>query len=189
MRKNKTEIKIPKDISLYYCRNTKILLAKSQLSQKSIHSKLDLKIIPEKKIIQISPEFLNNIPNKNVKKLKSLQGSMVSQIKQLITEVSTPLYKKLNIIGIGYKAFYADNLDNKVLMLKLGYSHPIYFYPPSYLKTVSLNLTKIYVVGTSYQNITLFSSKIRSFKKPEPYKGKGILYENEKIKLKEGKKN
>jgi large subunit ribosomal protein L6 len=73
-------------------------------------------------------------------------------------------------------------------MFKLGYSHSLYFKIPEQLIIFCLKFTKLFIYGNSYQNVTQIASLIRSYKKPEPYKGKGILYETEKILLKEGKK-
>ena len=120
--------------------------------------------------------------------MKSIQGTTTALLKQLILEASITLYKKLKLVGIGYKAFNHENFKDKLLIFKLGYSHFIYFKVPTELKIFCLKSTKLFVYGNSYQEITQTTSIIRSYKKPEPYKGKGILYETEKVLLKEGKK-
>lgn len=74
------------------------------------------------------------------------------------------------------------------MQFKLGFSHSIYYKIPEALKIVPVKSVFIYVFGNSYYNVTQAAATIRSYKSPEPYKGKGILYENEKISLKEGKK-
>jgi large subunit ribosomal protein L6 len=89
---------------------------------------------------------------------------------------------------VGYRAFDVDNFENKLLLFKLGYSHSIYFKIPIESQIFCLKRTKLFIHGNSYQDITKIAAFIRSYKKPEPYKGKGILYETEKIILKEGKK-
>ena len=118
----------------------------------------------------------------------ALQGTALALIKQAVIETSYLLYTKLKFVGIGYRALPIDQLDDKLLSFKLGYSHSIFFKPTSDTNIFCLKRTKLFVWGNSYKDITKIASKIRSYKKPEPYKGKGILYENEKIKLKEGKK-
>ena len=75
-----------------------------------------------------------------------------------------------------------------MLEFKLGYSHNIYFKIPKNLTVFCLKSDKIFISGNFYEYISQIASQIRSYKTPEPYKGKGILYENEKIFLKEGKK-
>ena len=112
----------------------------------------------------------------------------MSLIKQLLVEVTTPVYQKLKFIGVGYRAFPVEGFENHLLLLRLGYSHPIYFRIPSDTSVFCLKLTKLFLYGYSYQELTSTASKIRVNKAPEPYKGKGILYENEQITLKEGKK-
>ena len=77
---------------------------------------------------------------------------------------------------------------NYILHFKLGFSHQIYFKISNTLNVFCLKATTIFVCGNSYQEISQICASIRSCKYPEPYKGKGILYENEKISIKEGKK-
>jgi large subunit ribosomal protein L6 len=122
------------------------------------------------------------------KKIKSVQRTTVSLIKQLLIEAVALVYRKLKLVGVGYRVFPAENFEGHLLLLKLGYSHPIYFKIPSNLSIFCLKLTKLFLYGSSHQQVTSTASKIRLNKTPEPYKGKGILYDNEKIVLKEGKK-
>jgi len=97
-------------------------------------------------------------------------------------------YKKLNFVGVGYRPSFVESFENKLILLKLGFSHLVYFKIPSNLKVFHQKRTQLFVCGNSYHSVTQFVSSIRLLKKPEPYKGKGILYENEKVILKEGKK-
>jgi len=78
--------------------------------------------------------------------------------------------------------------NTDVLHLKLGYSHNIYIKVPKTLKIFCLKANKFFIKGDSYTFVTQIAAVIRSYKTPEPYKGKGILYSTEKITLKEGKK-
>jgi len=139
-------------------------------------------------MIKVSPTAFTKISNNQKKKIKTLQGTTVALIKQLIVETSSVLYQRIKFVGVGYRAFDVDNYKNKLLLFKLGFSHPIYFKIPDKLKIFCLKFTKLFIYGSSYQNITQTTALIRSNKFPEPYKEKGILYENEKIILKEGKK-
>jgi len=93
----------------------------------------------------------------------------------------------LKLIGIGYKIFPIDNIKN-LYQFKLGFSHSIYYKVPNNINVFIKKNTLIYLSGSSIKNVTQLASNIRSYKKPEPYKGKGILYHNETIKLKQGKK-
>ena len=131
--------------------------------------------------------FLTNLLIRK-KKTKALQGTATAEIKRAITELLYTFYRKLNLVGVGYRVTETENFENKLLTLKLGYSHSLFFKINETAKMSPLKLTKLFIYGNSYNNITQVASFIRSHKKPEPYKGKGILYEKEKITLKEGKK-
>lgn len=184
----KYEIKIPNDNIVLYCEKKRIITVLGPLTKKTLKLKLKIKITPEKKTILITSKPFSKLSNNQKKKIKALQGTTFALLKQLLIETSAILYQKLKFIGVGYRAFDVQGFEKKLLMFKLGYSHPIYFKIPKNLNIFCLKLTKLFIYGNSYQDITKITSLIQSYKTPEPYKGKGILYENEKIKLKEGKK-
>lgn len=188
VKKTKFSLIIPKNITLLYSYKKNIITIIGPLSKKSLKLKLKLSVIKNKKIIIITKTPVIKISNYQNKNIKAYQGTTLSLIKHLLIETSTILYKKLKLIGVGYRAFDVENYDKQILLFKLGYSHSIYFKIPKNLKIFSLKLTKLFIFGNSYQEITQTSSIIQYYKFPEPYKGKGILYENQKIKLKEGKK-
>ena len=97
-------------------------------------------------------------------------------------------YQKLKIVGVGYKILDSDTMKDKVFMFKLGFSHNIYFKVAIESRIFCLKLTHFYISSNSYIKTTSLVSTIWALKKPEPYKGKGILYDKENIVLKEGKK-
>jgi large subunit ribosomal protein L6 len=184
----KYTIKIPNDNIILYCEKKKILTIIGPLAQKALKLKLKIKILSEQKSILITPIPLSKLSNNQRKRIKALQGTTLALIKQVLIETSAILYQKLKFIGVGYRTFDVQNFEKKLLMFKLGYSHPIYFKIPEDLKIFCLKLTKLFIYGNSYHSVTKVASSIQSYKLPEPYKGKGILYENEKIQLKKGKK-
>jgi large subunit ribosomal protein L6 len=188
MSSNKYSIKIPNDSTILYSEKKKIITVIGPLTTKTLKLNLKLKVSNDKKLIIVTSNPFLEISNNQKKKIKALQGTTSALIKQSLIETSTVFYQKLKFVGVGYRAFDLQDFENKLLMFKLGYSHPIYFKIPKDLKIFCLKLTKLFVYGNSYQNVTKVSSIIQSYKMPEPYKGKGILYENEKIQLKEGKK-
>ena len=145
-------------------------------------------MLKAERVLKVSCVPFLEISNNERKKIKAVQGSTIALIKQILVETSNVLHQKLKFVGVGYRAFPVENLEGTLLLLRLGYSHPIYFRIPKELSIFCLKLTKLFIYGSSYQTVSQTSALIRSYKKPEPYKGKGILYENEKIKLKEGKK-
>ena len=115
---------------------------------------------------------------------KALLGTIYANIKNEIHGNSKGFEKKLEFVGTGYKA----NINGKELVLSLGYSHDINFaIHESITITVEKN-TNVSVTGSSKQLVGQVAAKIKSFRKPEPYKGKGVRYQGEKIYRKEGKK-
>jgi large subunit ribosomal protein L6 len=114
---------------------------------------------------------------------RSLHGLTRSLISNMVDGVSSEYQKSLEIQGIGYKA----ELKGKKLQLSLGLSHPILFSPPEGIKLELDGPSKIKVWGIDKQLVGLVAAKIRSFRPPEPYKGKGIRYEGEIVRKKAGK--
>jgi large subunit ribosomal protein L6 len=181
-------IKIPKDISVLYSEKKKLLTFIGPLSRKSLQLKLKILLLkPKNHIIITRLPFLGMSGNEK-KKLKAIQKTNIALIKQIILEISFVFSKKLTFVGVGYKVFPIKLFKNYVLHFKLGYSHQIYFKISNTLNVFCLKATTIFISGNSYQEVSQISALIRSYKHPEPYKGKGILYENEKISIKEGKK-
>lgn len=117
------------------------------------------------------------------KKNKALHGLYRALLNNLIIGVTQGFTKKLELVGIGYKA----ELKEDKLVLLLGYSHPIVFVAPKEVKIEVPVPTSIVISGIDKQLVGLIAAKIRSFREPEPYKGKGIKYEDEKIRRKAGK--
>ena len=183
----KNSIKIPKNILVIYNNKKKIITMIGPLQIKSLKLNLDLVVKTALNIIEVTDKPFQK-SNLNKKQIKSLQGTTVALIKQVLLETSALIYNKLKIIGVGYRFLTVEGFDNKLLMFKLGYSHSLYYKIPNELKIFNLKSTKLFIYGSSYQNVSQAASMIRSYKKPEPYKGKGILFDSEKIILKEGKK-
>jgi len=119
----------------------------------------------------------------DIKREKALHGLYAILAKNMINGVSEGFSRKLELVGIGYRA----EIKQGFLYLNLGFSHPILFIPPDGIKVEAVNDTTILISGIDKQLIGLVAAKIRSFKKPEPYKGKGIKYEGEFIRRKAGK--
>ncbi|MDZ7344050.1 MAG: 50S ribosomal protein L6 [candidate division KSB1 bacterium] len=114
---------------------------------------------------------------------KALHGLYRKMVDNMIVGVTRGFEKKLEIVGIGYKA----EIRNKRLVLQLGYSHPIVFVPPADITIACENPTSITVSGIDRELVGQVAAKIRAFKLPEPYKGKGIKYVDEVIRRKAGK--
>jgi large subunit ribosomal protein L6 len=114
---------------------------------------------------------------------KSLHGLTRAIIANMVKGVTEGFKKALSIVGVGYKA----ELLGKKLSLNLGYSHPILFVPPEDIKIIVDNPTRIVVSGIDKELVGQVAAKLRAFRPPEPYKGKGIRYEGEKVRKKAGK--
>tara|TARA_Y100000768_G_C23540774_1_gene479114 strand:+ start:37 stop:573 length:537 start_codon:yes stop_codon:yes gene_type:complete len=113
---------------------------------------------------------------------RSLHGTTRQIVNNMILGVSVGFKKELEIVGVGYQAI----MQGSRLQLQIGYSHDIFFDLPEGVKATA-DRTAITIEGIDKQLVGSVASKIRSFRKPEPYKGKGIRYKDEYIRIKQGK--
>ncbi len=118
------------------------------------------------------------------KNAKSLHGTTNSLINGMIIGVSQGYEKGLEISGVGYRFNVAGNK----ITITAGFSHPVVVDVPAGLSVEQVNNTEITIKGIDKQAVTKFAAEIRDWRKPEPYKGKGIRYKGERIRRKEGKK-
>ena len=181
-------VRIPLNSSVLYCENKKIIVIIGALKRKCIKLKTKLQILMPEKLILIKSDLFENVSNNEKKKINSIRGTTKACLKQALVETSSILFQKLQLVGVGYRAFLIESFENQLILFKLGYSHSIYFRIPVNLQISCLKFTKIFIRGDCYQSLTQTSALIRKYRKPEPYKGKGVLYENEQVKLKIGKK-
>lgn len=114
---------------------------------------------------------------------RAIHGTTRANIANMVKGVSEGFSKKLELVGVGYKA----EMKGKNLALALGFSHPILFRAPESVKIETPSQTNIVISGYDKQLVGLVAAKIRSFKLPEPYKGKGVKYEGEVLRRKAGK--
>jgi large subunit ribosomal protein L6 len=111
-------------------------------------------------------------------------GSTRAHLANMVTGVSAGYERKLELVGVGYRAA----VQGKSLNLTLGYSHPVVFAIPDGITIETPTQTEIIIKGVDTQRVGQIAAEIREFRPPEPYKGKGVKYSGEKIALKEGKK-
>jgi len=133
--------------------------------------------------IEKKDNSLNLFLGRQTSQAGMLLGTYASHIKNMIAGVTGGFSKNLIIEGIGYRA----QLEGRNLVLSLGYSHPVKMAVPDGIE-IKIEKNKIFVSGTDKELVGEAAAKIRACKKPEPYKGKGIRYENEIIRRKSGKK-
>ena len=115
--------------------------------------------------------------------LRALHGLTRALIANMVTGVSHGFRRALEIVGVGYKA----ELNGKRLNLVVGYSHPILITPPDGVNFIVENPTRFAVEGISKQLVGEVAARVRRYRPPEPYKGKGIRYEGERVRRKAGK--
>lgn len=181
-------IRIPKDVGIYYCDTKRVIVFVNSSVQKTLILKTKVIIAEKNRIIRITREPFLNMSNNEKKKLKAVQGTQVNLLKQMLLDISSFSCKKLNLIGVGFRVVILKTTCMTLLHFKLGYSHYVYFKIPKNLKIFCLKANKLFILGDSYSFVNQVAALVRSFKIPEPYKGKGIIYTTEKITLKEGKK-
>ena len=159
-----------------------VTIAGDMIKVKGPKGELEQKIHPKVKIEKNGDVITVSVANPEDKEDRSLWGLFGSLVQNMVTGVTAGFFKKLEVNGVGYKVA----LSGKKLVLNLGYSHPIEFEMPA---GTSAEVVKnvIIVNGIDKQVVGATAAKIRSFRKPEPYKGKGIKYIDEVIRRKAGK--
>ena len=142
------------------------------------------KDIPAGVKVEVEAALIRVCPPENPRETTAMQGLTRSLIANMVDGVTKGFEKTLEINGVGYRA----ELQGKVLKLALGYSHPIdYALPEGISAEVDTKANKIVVQGIDKELVGATAAKIRSFREPEPYKGKGIKYADERIIRKAGK--
>lgn len=133
--------------------------------------------------IEVKDGSISTVRANEQKHTKQLHGTTNSLIQGMLTGVSVGFKKELQIIGVGYKAILAGNKIN----LALGYSHPVEYTIPEGITVEIPKPTQVIITGIDKQLVGEVAANIRSYRKPEPYKGKGVKYVDEHIIRKEGK--
>jgi len=142
--------------------------------QRTIHPNMKVEMKDDQIEVKRPDDFKEN---------RALHGLTRALIQNMILGVNAEYKKTLDIVGVGYKV----ELKGENLLLNMGYSHPIYFMPPTGIKLVAPTPTQIVISGIDKQLVGQVAAKIRSIREPEPYKGKGIKYSDEHILRKAGK--
>ncbi|RYG92572.1 50S ribosomal protein L6 [Loktanella sp. IMCC34160] len=137
----------------------------------------DVTLTVEDNVIKVTPRGMS-------KRARQQWGMSRSQVENLVTGVTEGFKKELEITGVGYRA----NMQGNTLKLALGYSHDVDFEIPAGVTVTAPKQTEIVVEGIDQQLVGQVAANIREWRKPEPYKGKGIRYKGEYIFRKEGKK-
>ena len=127
---------------------------------------------------------LNFAPANDTRDADAMAGTMRQLANNMVVGVTKGFEKKLNLIGVGYKA----QASGAKLNLAVGYSHPVSIEMPAGISVATPTPTEILIKGADRQRVGQIAAEIRAVRPPEPYKGKGIRYSDEKITIKETKK-
>ena len=144
---------------------------------------LSVKLVQEVSV-SMDEGGISVMPNKDMERAAQMWGLSRSLVNNLVTGVTTGFTQKLEIQGVGYRA----NVQGKNLNLQLGFSHDVAYPIPAGITIVSEKPTMISVSGIDKQLVGQVAAEIRGYRPPEPYKGKGVRYEGEYVRSKEGKK-
>lgn len=172
-RIGKVPIPIPKGVEIKLDGDSlKVKGSRGELTRK-IHPKVQVNTDGEKIEVSVSD---------STKESKSLHGLFRVLISNMITGVSSGFERSLEIVGVGYRA----ELKDRTVVFNIGYSHPVNYELPEGIDA-RIDKMKISLTGNDKELLGKTAAKIRSFRKPEPYKGKGIKYSEEMIRRKAGK--
>ena len=134
--------------------------------------------------VRVEGNQVTLVPKKESNESNALWGTYASHISNMVLGVNKPFQKKLILEGIGYKS----EVKGDKIVFALGFSHPVEVEIPKTLK-VTAEKNNITISGSNKEEVGAYAAKLRALKKPEPYKGKGMRYDTETIKRKQGKKS
>jgi large subunit ribosomal protein L6 len=171
----KSPVAIPSGIS--------VKLAGDNVSVKGPKGEQSFAVHPDVKVSEEDGQ-LKIAPKSESQSAWAMAGTMRALLNNMVTGVSSGFEKKLQLIGVGYRA----QAGGKSLNLSLGFSHPIDYPVPEGITIATPSATEIVISGSDKQQVGQVAAEIRAFRPPEPYKGKGVRYADEQVMRKEAKK-
>ena len=137
-------------------------------------------------IVKVSQEngILSVLPANDSREARALHGTTRAVIANMVTGVTTGFEKKLTLVGVGYRA----QAQGDKLNLSLGFSHPVVHQMPVGIKVETPQQTEVLIKGVDKQLVGQVAADVRGYRPPEPYKGKGVRYADERVVMKETKK-
>lgn len=162
----------------------KLLKAKGAKGQMEYHVHDMLKIEVKDEGIVIHAPVMDSVKAEDKSFAKAITGTVAANIRNMLKGVTEGFEKRLSLVGVGYRA----NLQGKSLNLTLGFSHPVNYAIPVGIVIEVPTQTEIVIKGVDKNLVGQVAANIRAFRSVEPYKGKGVRYQNERVILKETKK-
>lgn len=144
---------------------------------------MDFNVHPDVQVVQDAGE-IKVAARSSAKSARALAGTTRALVNNMVIGVSEGFVKRLTIQGVGYRA----QAQGRKLNLQLGFSHPVNFDVPEGVEAQTPSQTEIVLTGVDKQLVGQVAAEIRSFRPPEPYKGKGVRYSDERVRRKEAKK-
>src|SRR5699024_10654285 len=167
-------IELPEGVEVQLNGNTITVKGKNGELTRNLNPKIDVKVEDNEVVVARKNDS---------KESRMLHGTTRSIVNNMVEGVTNGFSKKLEIIGVGYRA----QLQGKKLVLNLGLSHPVEFETPEGLEVEVPSNTEVIIKGADKEAVGALAANIRSVRSPEPYKGKGVRYEGEFVRRKEGK--
>lgn len=163
-------------------KGVKIQVSGSQINVEGPKGKMSM-TLPKNITVKQESETLNVLRANDEKETAAMHGTTRSLVRNMVVGVSEGFKRELDIVGVGYRAA----VKGDVLTLNLGFSHPVDFKLPKGVTCAVEKNTHLVLSGTDKMLLGMVASKIRSFREPEPYQGKGVKYTEERIIRKQGK--
>ncbi|SFQ17438.1 LSU ribosomal protein L6P [Geopseudomonas sagittaria] len=160
-----------------------VQLTGQQLSVKGAKGALELKVHPSVEVIQEAGELRFAARNGD-QQTRAMAGTTRALVNNMVVGVSEGFQRKLQLVGVGYRA----QAKGQILSLALGFSHPVEYELPEGVTAETPSQTDILIKGIDKQVVGQVAAEIRDFRRPEPYKGKGVRYADEVVRRKEAKK-
>ncbi len=170
----KKPIQVPAKVSIENAGGVLTVKGPKETLTRSVHSAVQVEVTPEGVLVT---------PANDTRLARALVGTYAAHVRAMLAGVETPWKKVLVVNGVGYRV----ELRGNELVLNVGFSHPVALPVPEGL-TVTIAKNVITVEGADKQKVGQFAAEVRDVKRPEPYLGKGIKYEDEVIRRKQGKK-
>lgn len=171
----KSPVAIPAGVEIK--RNGQILVIKGSKGQLELVVHNNVEVAQEENVLTFAPRD-------GAKHSRALAGTTRALVNNMVTGVTAGFEKKLQLVGVGYRAAAKGNS----LTLNLGFSHPVEYELPKGVTCETPTQTEILVRGIDKQLVGQVAAEIREFRRPEPYKGKGVRYADERVRRKEAKK-